>query len=123
MPHKVLLIEDDGNMLCLLQTLLEFEGFQVIQYNDGTIEGILTAMQLEMPSLALIDVNLPHVNGLNLLKRIRQDSSLKGMHVLMSSGMDYSSECLQEGADDFILKPYMPDDLIRTIQQALSAEH
>lgn len=123
MAKKVILIEDDGNMLCLLQTLLELEGFQVIHYDDGTLEGILTAMHAEKPSLALIDINLPHINGLNLLKRIRQDAGLNGMRVLMSSGMDYSSECLCEGADDFILKPFMPDDLIRAIQQTLRAEH
>ncbi len=118
---KIMLIEDDMTMLSLLQTLLQMEGFQIVKFNNENMDGILATMQQEKPSLALIDVNLREGSGFDLLKRIRQDADLRMMKVLMSSGMDYSSECIKEGADDFILKPYMPDDLIDRIHSTLGA--
>ncbi len=118
---KIILIEDDPSMLSLLNTLLQLEGYQVIKTNDVTREGILSVMRQERPELALIDVNLRSLSGFDLLKSIRADENLKGIRVLMSSGMNVRQECLQQGADDFIMKPYMPDDLIHTIQQALKA--
>lgn len=117
---KIMLVEDDQTMLTLLQTLLEMEGFQVIKSRDGKLEEILGYMIEEKPALALIDVNLRQVNGFDLLKEIRKDENLKSMQVLMTSGMDYAFECRDAGADYFILKPYMPDELIRVIHQLLN---
>lgn len=119
--HKIILIEDDATMLSLLQTLLQMEGFEIVKLTDHSMDSIMSLMQTEKPALALVDVNLREGNGFDLLRLIRQDDNLKTMKVLMSSGMDFSSECQREGADDFILKPYMPDDLIRIIHQTLEA--
>ena len=115
--HKILLVEDDTTMLGLLHILLEMEGFQVSQSNEDELEEIMAEVRREKPSLALIDVHLRHINGLDVLKRIRQDADLKGICVLMSSGMDVGDKCLEEGADGFILKPYMPDELIKKIHK------
>lgn len=113
--HKILLIEDDTTMLGLLQTLLQMEGYLVSKTNDDELEEIVTQIRQEKPALALIDVHLRHISGLEILKRIRGDADLKEIRVLMSSGMDVGDKCLEEGADSFILKPYMPDDLIKKI--------
>jgi CheY-like chemotaxis protein len=89
---KVLLIEDDTTMLTLLRTLLRFEGYEVAQMEgDGHLDGIVEA--------------------------IRKDKELQDIRVIMSSGIDFSQKCLEEGVDGFIQKPYMPEELIRKIRE------
>ena len=119
--HKVMLIEDDRTMLSLLNTLLGMEGFKVIMAGDESVDVVYQAFKTEKPDAALLDVNLRHVSGLDVLRRVRQDPELNSVRVIMSSGIDYHEQCVKAGAQGFILKPYMPDDLINMIRQALSA--
>jgi len=118
---KILLIEDDATMVSLLNTLLSIEGFQVSQVEEYTRDAILETMRCEMPDLALLDVNLREISGLDLIRFVRQDQALKNLRVIMSSGIDYRLDCQAAGADSFIQKPYMPDDLIQKIHQVLGA--
>ena len=121
--HKILLIEDDTTMLSLLGTLLEFEGYQVASLNgEADAENILQKMRGEMPELILLDVHLPGVSGFDLMRRMRADDILKSTKVLMSSGMNLSLECRQAGADGFILKPYMPEELVEKIRETIENE-
>ena len=120
---KVMLIEDDATMNSLLSILLQMEGFEVAQLEDeDNLEDILEVVRLADPALALIDIHLKQLSGLELLHAIRQTAELDSMRVLMSSGMDFRDECLQAGADNFVLKPYMPDDLLDTIRQLLEPD-
>ena len=120
---KVMLAEDDLTMLSLLETLLEFEGYQVVVLDNAEANhnpaGILNVIRNQQPDLALLDIHLGEVNGLDLLDQIREGNDFKNMRVLMSSGIDFSHECIQKGADGFILKPYMPDELIEVIKKTL----
>ncbi len=117
---KILLIEDDKTMLTLLRTLLRFEGYDVaLLENDDTIDAIMNTVTREKPALILLDVHLRQVSGFDLLKQIRQDNKIKGTRVIMSSGMDLSIRCMDEGADAFILKPYMPDELIEKVRRII----
>jgi DNA-binding response OmpR family regulator len=120
--QKIMLIEDDKTMLSLLGTLLKMEGFQIISLTtEKTVEDILSTLRREMPNAALVDVHLQNVNGLDLLTCLRKEPDLSSIRILMSSGLDKSIECKQAGADDFILKPYMPDDLIKRIRRVLES--
>jgi DNA-binding response OmpR family regulator len=112
---KVLLVEDDPTMLSLLGTLLEMEGFQAIKLEK--FNAIVMAVQNVAPDVVLMDVNLQEVNGLDVLVELRHDPSLNGVKVIMSSGMDFRRESLERGADEFIQKPYMPDELIEMVKQ------
>jgi DNA-binding response OmpR family regulator len=114
-----MLIEDDKTMLSLLSTLLEMEGFQVSMAGDENMDCIMDGLIEEKPDLALVDVHLRKSNGFDLLGKINQHDNLKNTRILMSSGMNFEEECLQAGADGFILKPYMPDELISTIRKLL----
>ena len=116
MCHKIMLIEDDRTMLSLLQTLLTMEGFQVVTARDEQIEQMLTHIVEEKPEVILMDVNLRHGSGMELLSAIRTNPELDDIRVVMSSGMDYKHECLQKGAQGFLMKPYMPDDLIKIVK-------
>lgn len=116
--EKILLIEDNVTMLSLLETLLEVEGYQVEKLKgDGGIESILTIVKEKMPALILLDVHLKNISGFDLLESIQRDDSLKSIRVIMSSGMEMSHLCLEKGADDFILKPFMPEELIGKISK------
>lgn len=121
MGSKILLLEDDLSMQELLKTFLGFEGFEVIiQKRQESCSQVLEAIQQEQPAAVLMDVNLSKLNGFDLLKAIRADPLLKDMPVVMSSGMDFGERCRREGANGFMLKPYMPEELVRTIRQAIA---
>jgi len=115
MNHKIMLIEDDHTMLSLLKTLLTIEGFQVVIAEDELVDNLLSSIIEEQPDIILLDVNLRQGSGLDLLSGIRSNPVLDNIRVIMSSGMDFKNECLQKGAQGFIMKPYMPDDLIKLI--------
>jgi CheY-like chemotaxis protein len=113
---NILLVEDDATMRALLKTLLELEGHHVTLVSDLR-QDILQLIQTEKPDLIIMDVNLRHAsgNGIELLKSIRKMDIAWDLRILMTSGMDYQQESLQAGANGFLLKPYMPDDLFRQL--------
>lgn len=118
--HKIMLIEDDETMLSLITTLLEMEGFEVTRPDRmNSIAQIFDEIHSKDPDLLLLDVNLPHVNGFDLLGELRRDDKLKSIRVLVSSGMNVEYEAEQGGADGFLLKPFMPEDLIDEIRKKL----
>lgn len=114
---KVLLIEDDQTMLSLLNIILSMEGYQVLEWQEQ--DDPVTKIVEGSPDLAMIDVHLKDINGIDLVKDIRQQPDLAELRILMSSGMDYRATCIENGADDFILKPYMPDELTEKIKLLL----
>jgi DNA-binding response OmpR family regulator len=117
---KVLLIEDDETMISLLRTLLQLEGYEAIRLNHTiTPQDVLEAVRREKPALILLDVYLRNMNGFDLLKCLREDPETRQARILMSSGTDFKGQCLEQGADDFILKPYMPNELMNKIRLTL----
>jgi two-component system response regulator CpxR len=116
---KIMLIEDDRTMLSLLTILLQMEGFEVCSPTDDRPEDILAAIRMERPDVTLLDVNLRLGNGIDLLSQMRSDVELKAARVIMTSGLNVKHECAQAGADNFLLKPYMPDELIKLVKETL----
>jgi DNA-binding response OmpR family regulator len=110
MTQKVLLAEDDVTMVSLLKTLLKMEGFQVIVLAADA--DVPAAVRREHPDVVLLDVHLSHQSGLEILELIRKGKETKNVPVVMTSGEDVKDECIRRGANAFLLKPYMPDDLI-----------
>jgi DNA-binding response OmpR family regulator len=112
-----MLVEDDPTMLNLLGTLLDMEGFEVIKL--ARFDSVLEEIKAEMPDVVLMDVHLNDADGLAFCAGIRGDAQIADIKVIMSSGMDKLHESEQAGADDFLLKPYMPDELIAKIKMFL----
>jgi len=112
---RVMLAEDDYTMVSLLKTLLGMEGFQATTILDKT-GALLENIRLDIPDVILLDVHLGDLNGLDVVKDLRKDKELKSIRVIMTSGIDMTDACLDAGADAFLLKPYMPDDLILSIR-------
>jgi CheY-like chemotaxis protein len=112
---KILLAEDDPTMISLLKTLLKMEGFDVVAldiYSD-----VPAAVQREMPDAVLMDVHLGGQNGLQILESIRKNRELENIRIVMTSGLNVKDECISRGATAFLLKPFMPDDLINVLKQ------
>ena len=118
---KVMLVEDDPTMISLLNTLLEIEGFEVAQVTD--FSNVIQEIPKNAPDVILLDVHLKDVNGLDILADIRKDANLDDVRIIMSSGMDFKTESLSKGANDFVLKPYMPDELIDKIKKQIYNEN
>ena len=119
--NKIMIVEDEPTTRTLLSTLLGFEGYQILQTNELTEEGIYNNIISLNPDLVLMDVHLRQGNGLNLLQKIRKGSSCNNLFVVITSGEDYSYECRKFGADGFLMKPYMPDDLIILLKRILNS--
>jgi DNA-binding response OmpR family regulator len=112
---KIMVAEDDQTMVNLLTTLLKMDGFDVIALDAD--EDVPTAVERDNPDVLLLDVHLSNQNGLEILDAVRSSKKGSEMQVLMISGLNLKEECLRHGADDFLLKPFMPDDLIKKIRR------
>ena len=117
---KVMVVEDDANMFSLLQMLFEFVGYEVVLCVGGEhVQQIIDSICQETPDLILMDIHLRHLNGFEVLRSLQNEDELDEVRVLIASGVDLTERSQQEGADGFILKPFMPDELISTIQQTI----
>jgi len=116
---KILLAEDDVTMVSLLNTLLKMEGFDVVALQADA--DIPAAVRVEKPDILLMDVHLLNQSGLDILEQIRTSQDISGVKVVMSSGSNVKEECLRRGANGFLLKPYMPDDLISILKKSINS--
>ena len=115
---KIMLAEDDRTMINLLQTLLGLEGYQVVALGEN--DDIFEAVRQDRPDVLLLDVHLPNANGLDVLAQVRANAETNDLSVVMTSGLNLEEECLRSGANGFLLKPYMPDDLLSLLKRSLS---
>ena len=112
---KVLIAEDDYTMISLLKTLLAMEGFEVIALD---VRGdVASTVARERPDFLLMDVHLGDQNGMDIVENIRSNPANMGVNIVMTSGLNMQDECLQRGADHFLMKPFMPDDLLGLLKK------
>jgi DNA-binding response OmpR family regulator len=116
MKIKILLAEDDATMRGLLKTLLEFEGYEII-LSDARGDNIIELIRIAPPHFLILDYHLGNVSGIDILNTIKRVVNLRTPIVLMTSGEDRKDQCLEAGADGFLLKPYMPDELINWLRE------
>lgn len=100
----------------LLRDLLTLEGYEVLA--TASPDDFMQDLRAQAPDAVLIDVNLRDANGLELLDQIRSQDELKDLFVVLTSGLDFGRESEQRGADAFLMKPYMPEDLVQLLQNA-----
>jgi two-component system response regulator AdeR len=113
-----MLAEDDLTMVTLLKTLLGMEGYQVVALSID--DDVFEAARNNRPDVLLLDVHLPHANGLDVLDQLRKDDETRDLKVVMTSGLNLELECKHHGADDFLLKPYMPDALLTILERNIN---
>ena len=115
--QRILLVDDDGNICHLVRLYLEKEGFEVTQAARG--DEALASFRKRQPDLVLLDVMLPGIDGLQVLKEIRKDSKVP---VIMLTAKDETFDKvlgLELGADDYITKPFENKELVARVKAVL----
>ena len=101
----IALVDDDENILASLTIFFEAEGYQVRAYHDGATA--LTALQEAPPDVAILDIKMPRMDGIEVLKRLRQNSSALPVIFLTSKDEEMDEVVgFNVGADDYIKKPF-----------------
>ncbi len=113
----ILIVEDDSDTADFVTALLETSGYSAVVADTGEIA--MSEIANGQPDLVLLDMNLPDMNGLELLRLVRA-SSLLPMIVVSGATHDYSKVlALDEGADDYVVKPFSPDELLARVHALL----
>ncbi|MBU2574899.1 MAG: response regulator [Elusimicrobia bacterium] len=120
MPHKILVVDDESDYLNIAAAILGSEGYSVLKAATGA-EGLRKAVA-DKPALIVLDIGLPDISGLDVNRRLKKDPSTAGIPVLLftvRSELDLVKKALQEGAAEYIIKPFDPDRLIQTVKKHL----
>ena len=118
--HTILVIEDDLDIRTLISFKLKREGYQVLTAETGEIG--LQMAQEHRPSLITLDLMLPGINGLEVCEQLRANTDTEDIYVIMVTALgDHDDKItgLKMGADDYMVKPFQPDELILRVQAAL----
>ncbi len=113
----ITVIDDNSDMTKLLTTLLEIEKFKVIPLIITTKKNITNSLQNHKPDVIVMDIHLSESNGLEILRNIKEDPNLKEIKVILTSGENLESEAMAAEADYFLLKPYMPNKLLKILSK------
>src|SRR6267142_5062294 len=117
---RVLLIEDDRDIVELVRYNLEREGFQVAAANDGATG--LVQLRKTPPDMLLLDLMLPKLSGLEICRDIRRDQALNRLPILMLTARGEEADRvvgLEMGADDYVTKPFSPRELVARVKALL----
>lgn len=111
---RIVLVEDDQTMVRLLTTLLGMDGYDVVALDPE--QDVAALVLRDPPDFLLLDFLLASQSGLDVLDEIRRSLGGSRPHVIMISGLNVKDECLSHGADEFLLKPFMPDELLTLLR-------
>ncbi len=119
--QTILIVDDDPSFRLMLRQILEREKYHVIEANSG--EGALKVFRTTVPDMAILDVHMQGMNGFAVCKMLRNDPYGGSIPIIFLSGMigdDDVIHGLQEGADDYILKPFNVKQFTARIQAHLA---
>ncbi len=120
MNDKILIVEDEPDILNLVSYHLEQSGFSVVSAEDG--EKALSAIEQERVGLVILDLMLPGISGLEVCRFLKQNPRTKGIPVLMLTARAEELDRivgLELGADDYLVKPFSPRELVLRIHAIL----
>lgn len=120
MKEKILVVEDEKDIVKMLRYNLEKEGFKVIDARDG--EDALDLAVRQHPDLILLDLMLPGMDGLEVCKVLKKESKTSSIPIIMLTAKSQESDKvvgLELGADDYITKPFSPRELTARIKAVL----
>lgn len=118
MAEQIMIVDDEPGVRALLRDALSIAGFEVIEANDGM--SALTVLRSNKPALIVIDINMPLMDGFELVERLRSTNDLTP--VLMLTAREDKSDIargLKTGADDYVIKPFGIEELILRIRAIL----
>ncbi len=120
---KVLVVDDEPDVLLLCRVNLEFEGYEVVEATDG--EQAMEQIRTESPDVVLLDVMMPKMDGWQVLSALKADDDLKHTPVVMLTAKVQDQDQIRgwsHGAADYISKPFSPLALSQVLQDVLSTD-
>ncbi len=118
MPQTVMVVDDDADILDVTRLALEGGGYSVLPTRSGP--EALRTLEQSRPDLILLDINMPDMDGWQVLRMLKVDERMSSIPVAMFSiKMEVRDRLhgLQEGAFDYITKPFSPEDLLRRVRR------
>jgi len=119
-PRRILVVDDQQEILDVTSMVLETAGYDVTVVSSGG--EALGRLGRELFDLVLLDINMPQMDGWEVLRLIRADEALTGLPVVMFSvkgEMHDKVQGMQEGAVDYVTKPFVVDDLLARVKRVL----
>ncbi|MEO1132888.1 MAG: response regulator transcription factor [Cyanobacteria bacterium J06639_1] len=119
-PKKLLLVDDDPNLILLVKDYLEFRGYEVITAGNG--KEAIDAMDGFTPDLIICDVMMPEMDGYSFVEKVREDPDVSWIPVMFLSAKGQSSDRvrgLTTGADVYMVKPFEPEELVAQVESSL----
>ncbi|MCU7892024.1 MAG: response regulator [Candidatus Thiodiazotropha sp. (ex Ustalcina ferruginea)] len=123
MPKKILIVDDEPNIVLSVEYLMKREGYQVTTANDG--QTALELLSETKPDLLILDVMMPRKNGFEVCSEIRADPTLSRLPILMLSAKGREAEIkkgVSLGADAYITKPFSTHDLVDMVNKLLKPQ-
>ncbi|MCC5857983.1 MAG: response regulator [Ectothiorhodospiraceae bacterium] len=120
MAKRILIVDDEPNIVLSLEFLMKKAGYEVATAEDG--EQALEAIRERAPDLVLLDVMMPRKDGFQVCQSIREQEAYKDLRIVMltAKGRDLEQEKgLSLGADDYITKPFSTQDVVNKVRQLL----
>ncbi len=119
--HKrLLLIDDDPNLILLVKDYLEFRGYEVITAENG--REALEVLEQEIPDMIICDVMMPEMDGYSFVNQVRQDERTSWIPILFLSAKGQSGDKIKGlniGADVYMVKPFEPEELVAQVEASL----
>lgn len=122
MTKKILIADDEQNIVISLEFLMKREGYQVSVANDG--EEAVARIRSERPDLVLLDVMMPKKSGFEVCQEIKADPALQSVRILMLTAKGRDTEVakgLALGADAYMTKPFSTKELVERVRSMLAA--
>jgi DNA-binding response OmpR family regulator len=123
MTKKVLIVDDEPNIVISLEFLMRREGYEVLVARDG--EEAVSQIREHRPDLVLLDVMMPKLNGFDVCRQVRGDPALVEVRIIMLTAKGREAEIskgLELGADGYITKPFSTRDLVVQVRNLLGAQ-
>jgi diguanylate cyclase (GGDEF)-like protein len=117
---NILVVDDDADLRDILRSIFEPAGFQVFEASDG--EMALEQVRIQHPDLVILDYNIPRMDGPHVCQTLKQDLLLRHLPVIMLTGRSELSDKvhgLNVGADDYMIKPFEPEELLARVRMVL----
>ena len=124
MPKKILIVDDEPNIVLSVEFLMQRDGLDVVTASDG--QEAIELLASSRPDLMILDVMMPRKNGFEVCAEVRADPELSGMPILMLTAKGREAEMkkgISLGADAYITKPFSTHDLVAKVHELLNRSH